>query len=444
MTKKPKKPLDEIKSKIFSRGLALAKTSLKTGSKIAAHSISTLLSDDQIKKEKWEKLILRQTEIWTEQLGELKGSLMKAGQLLSIYGEFFLPQEANEILKKLQQDSQPVRWEKMKAILNKELGPEKLNQLKIHHEAIGTASLGQVHQAENRSTGDLLAMKIQYPGVEAAIDSDLKALKNLLSLAKILPENLRTDYLFKEVKAMLQQETKYDLEAIETQDYRNRLKDFPEFVVPQVYPEFSTSKVLTTSFEMGLRADDSLIQSLSQERRNRLGLMFLELYFLELFQWGVVQTDPHLGNYKIRLKSDGQDQLVLLDFGAMRKYSPEFLSSYHRMIRAGLQNDRSELESAAKDLKFLHESDNPRLKDLFIEFCLMTMEPFRGGDFDWKNTDLPKRASQKVFQIIQEFHFRPPPSEIIFLNRKTGGVFIFLSVLGAKINARPLLEKYLT
>jgi predicted unusual protein kinase regulating ubiquinone biosynthesis (AarF/ABC1/UbiB family) len=213
--------------------------------------------------------------------------------------------------------------------------------------------------------------------------------------------------------------------------------------------------VIASTFEKGLSPDDPLITSLSAERRNRIGLLFLELYFKEIFQWRFVQTDPHLGNYKVRLQPSGADQLVLLDFGAVREYDLGFMHAYSRMIKAALLRDAAALERASLELKFIVGTDSPELKKQFQDFCLMTVEPFldpkdphalymsADGVYDWKKSDLPKRLTQKALQIIRGFPLRTPPREVVFLDRKTGGVFIFLSVLGAQIRARELILKYL-
>ena len=110
-----------------------------------------------------------------------------------------------------------------------------------------------------------------------------------------------------------------------------------------------------------------------------------------------------------------------------------------------------------RNLKFIEHGDNPNLVQVFSEFCFESMEPFiayedprniRGriaedGSYDWKNSDLPKRLSKKALQILQKFSWRAPPREIIFLDRKTGGVFIFMGLLGARYNGRDLLLEYL-
>ncbi|WP_374033226.1 ABC1 kinase family protein [Bdellovibrio bacteriovorus] len=455
--KKHTKKIEKIKSSVFSRSLSLAKLTIQAGASIAQHGVTTALKSKESKEETWKQLLQNQAQSISAELGELKGSLMKAGQMLSMYGEHFLPPEANDLLKSLQHDSPPLSWEAIEPTLKKQLSPEKLELLEIEKEALASASMGQVHRARIKATGESIVLKIQYPNVDRAIDSDLRAIKTLLGTLKLLPKDFNMDPIFAEVREMLVQETDYELEADLTEDFHNRLAGDSRFVVPKVIREFSGPRILATTFERGLRADDSLIQSLPQERRNRLALNFLDLYFKEIFEWGVVQTDPHAGNYRIRIDPQGRDQLVLFDFGATRSYDLDFLTPYRRMVKGSLLNDRALFMKAAMDLKFVHDNDDPVLKQVFEEFCFETVEPFieytdprnnqgqiaADGTYDWKNTTLPQRLSKKVFQIIRGFHFRTPPREIIFLDRKTGGVFIFLAVLRAKVRGRDLLLKYI-
>lgn len=449
------KQLDKIKSSIFRRSLSLTKLTIGTSSKVVSHGLATLFTDSETKDQKWQKLLSDQAQKLSKELGELKGSLMKAGQMISMYGELFLPPEANEFLKTLQSQSPPLKYSEIEKILKAQLGEEKLKELQIEPEPIGSASLGQVHKAKILSTGEWIALKIQYPGVDEAIESDLKGIRSLMSLMNLLPGELQTETLFTEVRSMLEQEINYPLEAKQTTEYRERLQGDSRYVVPQIYPRYCADKVIATSFERGLSPDDPLVQALSHERRNRLALNFLELYFKEIFQWGFVQTDPHLGNYKIRLSPDGNDQLVLLDFGAVRSYDPVFLEAYSRMVKAALLRETKALERASLDLKFIEKTDSQELKELFEEFCLMTVEPFLDpqdpkslfmtdlGIYQWKQSDLPKRLTQKALQIIKGFPLRTPPREVVFLDRKTGGVFVFLSVLKAEIRGRELILQYL-
>lgn len=451
-----RKKLEKIKSSGFARGLSIARMTLNTGAGLAGHRVSTLFASSARKDENWKSFLMNRAKFLTSELGELKGSLMKAGQMLSMYGEHFLPPEANQLLKSLQADSPPLAWSAMEPLFRAELGA-KFDELEIERDPVGSASLGQVHRARVKATGEVLALKLQYPGVDRAIESDLKALRSFFNMMKFLPQGKVTDHIFDEIRAMLRQETDYAAEIEATERYARLLADDPRYVVPRVHRGYCGPKLIATSFERGARPDDPLIRNLAPERRGRLALLYMELYFKELFEWGVVQTDPHLGNYRVRIDPGGQDQLVLFDFGAVREYPASFLKPYHDMVEAALRNDPDTLSAAALQLRFLEAGDDPELRRIFEDFCTMTVEPFlepgdprnaagqvaADGTYDWKSSDLPQRLTRKIIEMIRRFELRPPPREILFLDRKTGGVFVFMSVLGAKVRARELLLRYL-
>ncbi len=448
--KKPAKQppkLTAIKSSLFSRSFSVAKMGLGAGLKYAGTKITNSPFDE---------FLTGQAISMTKEFGELKGSLMKAGQMLSMYGEYFFPPQANKILKTLQSDSPPVEWTKMHEHLQEYLAEELLAELEIEPESIGSASLGQVHKARVKKTNEIIALKIQYPGVDTAIDSDLRALKTLLKVSRILPEGLNLDSVFKEIKTMLEQELDYQQEAEATKAYQKLIGTDARFVVPKVFDRYSNKKVLATEFIEGLKADHPLVQGLNQKRRNRLAENFLELYLQEIFTWNMVQTDPHLGNYKIQLDPLGNDRLVLLDFGACRMFSKEFISSYRRMIKGSVQYNEPLFFNASRELGFIVDTDSPEYIKTFSTFCYETVEPFwttddprntagkvgPDGSYNWKQTDLPGRVVKKAMQF-KNFDLRSPPQEILFLDRKTGGVFIFLSVLAADINARKIIDPFL-
>lgn len=457
-TSKPKPlGLKNIKSSVFSRTMSMTKLTIQAGAKLALHNISSVGNSQVIKNEKWQEFLKKQAGHISSELGQLKGSLMKAGQMLSVYGEHFLPPEANNLLKSLQQDSPPLSWPSIEALLIKHLGVELMSELEIETTALASASMGQVHRARIKSTNESICLKIQYPNIDKAINSDLKAIKTLFYTLKILPNDLDLTSIFDEINSMLIQECDYSIEAQLTTEYGQLLKGDNRFVVPKVFPRYSNNKILATSFEKGLRVDDPLIQKLAIERRNKIALNYLDLYFKEIFSWCLVQTDPHIGNYKIRINPDGHDQIVLLDFGATRRFDIGFIGPYRKMIKGSLINNKELFNSAATEIGFIQDADHPQLKELFEEFCFETVEPFiefndprnnnnqiaEDGTYDWKNTDLPNRLSQKVMEILKSFSWRTPPREIIFLDRKTGGVFIFLSVLKAKIKGRDVILPYL-
>ncbi len=438
--------LKSIKSGPFSRGFALAKVSVSAGAKAAGHALGNLFGDEGTRDDRLKEMITSQMDLLSKELGKLKGSVMKVGQMLSMYGEHLLPPEANQLLKSLQNQSPPLAWEAIEKQLKRQLGAEKLALLEIDREPHASASLGQVHRATIRATGEKIALKIQYPGVDQAIESDLSALKSLLTMSKLIPKGPKYDELFKEVRQMMHQEVDYSKELIATDEFRELLGDDPLLVIPRTFPEFSSKRILATSFEEGVSMESPEVLSLSQERRNAIGLKFLDLYFRELFMLGRLQTDPHFGNYRVRLGVNGEpDRLILLDFGAVRKFPKEFLTPYFNMVRAVYTLDDAAVEKAASKLGFLFEDDPEALKRSFCELCYLFTEPFskENQPYDWGASDLPKRVVKVASDIVWGFRLRVPPREVVFLDRKMGGVFVVLSVLKVKASGRELLESYM-
>lgn len=438
-----KKKIKNLRTGAFTRGFSLAKLGMQIGAKAAERAVGDLFSDEAAKALRKKAERVGQMAMIAKELGELKGSLMKAGQMLSVYGEFFLPPEANQLLKTLQSDSPPVEWPEMQKVLARQLGKEKLALLEIEEEALAAASMGQVHRARIKKTGEEIVLKIQYPGVDKAIDGDLKALRRVLGLMEWLPKLPATDTLFDEVRSMLRQELDYEIEREQLEFFREKLAGDTRYVLPKSLPEFSAKRVLAMSYEPGVSIDGPEVAALSAKRRNELAKNALELYFRELYVWHRVQTDPHFGNFRARLSPQG-DQIVLYDFGATREVPPVFLDSYRRMLRGLFFKNREAFELAAQNLGVLESSDPQELKDLFYELCSVIVSPFdEDAEYDWKQNDLPSRVTKITWEIFRRFPLRSPPREVVFLDRKMGGMFTFMAVLGAKFNARRVLAPYM-
>ncbi|MEO5968656.1 MAG: AarF/ABC1/UbiB kinase family protein [Bdellovibrionia bacterium] len=462
--KTAKKNLSSIKTSPFSRGLALARVSVSVGARAASHALGNMFSDESERADRSRGLLMSQVGHLTRELGELKGSLMKVGQMLSMYGEHFLPAEANALLKSLQSQAPPLQWSAIQKVIQRQIPIEQLNLIEIDPEPLASASLGQVHRARRKSDGKRLAMKIQYPGVDKAIEGDLKALRSLLSLVNLVPKGPKYDELFKEVRYMLHQEVNYAHELETTREFKQLLADDPRYIVPEVFPELSTKRILTTSLEEGIPVDSPEVLALSQERRNAIGIAAMDLYFREIFTLGAVQTDPHFGNYRIRLGEGGApDQMVLLDFGAVRKLPRSFWDVYLELVAGAHERNPNRILKAAVQMGFITDDDKEELKNTFIEFCYLITEPFyppsmragseefggppelydSEGAYIFGNSDLPQRVAKKGAQLAVSARFRSPPREIVFLDRKLGGIFVFLSVLNVRISGREVIRKYL-
>ncbi|MGH8481288.1 MAG: AarF/UbiB family protein, partial [Nevskiaceae bacterium] len=167
----------------------------------------------------------------------------------------------------------------------------------------------------------------------------------------------------------------------------------------------------------------------------------LELFLRELFQWGMVQTDPHFGNYKLRPEAGG-DRIVLLDFGATRLFGPGFVESYREMLRGALAGDRVGALRGAAGIGVMPAEFPPPVREAFAELCEMIVEPFR-GPYDWGASDLPRRVGDKIARNAMTRYMRIPPREMVFLHRRLAGVFFLIAALRARWDARPVLERHL-
>lgn len=449
-----------LKTKPLERNIALTRLGLGAGGKIAVHSLANIFRGDIARDQANRDFYKRQAEILADELGKLKGSVMKAGQMLSLYGQYFLPEEAVTVLSSLQDDTPAVEWKVVAPVLERALGRMRLRELDVDSTPLAAASLGQAHRARRRKDGAELVVKIQYPGVADAIESDIKTLSRLLLMTRLAPKGLDLDPILNEVREMLHREVDYEAEQHFTLSFAHKIaadpKLAPRFVVPKVFAEYSADRVLTTSYEQGLHVRDAAVQSLSLERRSALGRGFLELFLAEFFGWGMVQSDPHFGNYRIRPSEQG-DQVVLLDFGATRIFGRGFIENYARIVRGALARDRAEVWAGARAIGLMGEHFPQNVLDAFAQMCELIVEPFADpdagavppqlknprGEYRWGDSDLPMRAGAVAARNALSVHFRVPPREIVFLHRRLAGVFIMLAALKAELDSGALLRSTL-
>jgi len=451
--------LQQVTSNSFFRSAALVRAGLRSSLSLGTYSLSGWFLNNEQRTTQRRKMLLDQANILAEEMGKLKGSVMKVGQMVALYGDhLFLPPEVVEVLRTLQDDSPPLDWTALQPVLERELGAARLNELHIDTEPLAAASLGQVHLAQRVRDNKPLCIKIQYPGVADSIDSDLNTLNALLLFYRMLPAGYDPGGMLDEVREMLHREVDYQAELENMQWFGHELRFDSRYCVPEVFSEYSSARVITSSYEAGLAIDSPMVKALSQERRNRMGSAALELFLMEFFRWNRMQTDPNFGNYRVRLDPEGrQDRLVLLDFGAVRQYSPEFLEAYHEMVRGAFQGDKARLYQAAVALRFMPADVSSVTLDNFAAMCALIVEPFaesgssdanthftnEQGQYQWGESDLPQRFALASSKASLSFSFRVPPKEFVFLHRKLGGVFMLLSEMKAELQARSLLQRYL-
>lgn len=457
-SEKKRSSVSRIKTGSFERRLSLTRAGLFAGTRMASHYATNWFGSRESRDKRRSDMLSRQAQYLVEELGQLKGSVVKIGQIMALYGEHFLPEEVTEALHTLEDQTTSLEWGTIERTLKAELGEQRLSELEVDPEPIGAASLGQVHRARRREDGEELVLKIQYPGVADAVDSDLNSVAQVLKMARVVSWGPAFDEWLEEVRAMMHREVDYRLEARTTESFRQKLMDDPRFIVPRVVEAYSSDHVIASTFESGHSVSSDTVQSLSLERRSALGRGALELFLSELFIWNEIQTDPNFGNYRIRLAEETGDRdcIVLLDFGAVQRYSDQFLGPVRDMIRASYEQDLDAVIEGGIKLNFM-QADWPRpVLERFGGVCMRVLEPLSGeamekpdyavnerGEYRWKQSDLPNRVAREATRSAINRYFRIPPKEFVFLNRKLVGVYTFIAVLSAEFDGEPVLRHYL-
>ncbi|MFT6310921.1 MAG: putative unusual protein kinase regulating ubiquinone biosynthesis (AarF/ABC1/UbiB family) [Porticoccus sp.] len=448
-----KEKLTRIKSKRLERRLSVSIAGLRAGGAIAlGRSTDWLLKADE-RKSKRKFVLAKEAKRFANELGKLKGSYVKIGQMLALFGEHLLPKELTAALHELEHQTVALDWPIIETALTEELG-DILGELLIEPEPLACASIGQVHRAKIIATGEEICLKVQYPGVEETIDSDFSDVVAMLKLANWLKTSRNLDLLLEDIRKLLHEETDYQREAMMTVNMANLLKGDKRYQVPAVHQRFSTKKIIALEFIEGLEVTASNVQELPLARRNKLAKAMLDLLMKEIFEWGVLQTDPNFGNYRIK-SSSNSDKLVLLDFGAVRAFDNSFLNPLRATITGAYHNDKVAVVQGVIDLKCIDECHPKSVQESFAEFCMGLLEPLREdfdgvssdwineqGEYCWAKSKLIRRAAKQAAKSSFSLHFTVPPQEFALIARKLTGVFTFIVVLDAEFNGHDILKNY--
>lgn len=448
--------IDELKTGAFDRRMSLAKAGLKAGARWASSSAGSLFVGAEQKEQRKKQMMSEQAQYLVTEMGKLKGSIVKIGQMMALYGEHFLPPEVTEALHSLNNNTTALSWTAIEQQLRRQLGV-RLDELTVDPEPLGAASLAQVHRAVRKSDGLELVLKVQYPGVAEAIDSDLSLFRNLIRLSRAVPQTREFEEWFGEVRDMMHREVDYAQEMATTQRFAERLKDDPRFVVPRIIEELCGPRVIAMTYERGIPVNSPILQTLPQARRNALGEASLSFLLHEIFQWGEMQTDPNFGNYLIRLGNGKEvpDRIVLLDFGAIRPFDSNLLQVAQNLIRAGSQHELNAMIVAMRGYDFFDQMP-AEIKPSMAQVFLQATEPFsqRGnnpdapaesfddqGKYVWKAANLHQRVMQQMGSSMASRYFSVPPKEFMFISRKFIGAYTFMTVLDARTDTAKLLQQ---
>jgi len=367
-------------------------------------------------------------------IGELKGVAMKMGQLLS-YIDTGLSPEVRSALSALQTHAQPMPFDRVQRIVHRELGSRATALLEtMSDEPLAVASIGQVHRAR-LPDGTLVAVKVQYPGIEEAITNDFgpaavggAVVSFFLPAAKPFIAHARARFL---------EECDYTLEARRQQRFAELFADHPVIRVPEVHGDYSTARVLTTTFVDGAHLDEYLATSPAQEERDRFGAALFDLYFGALFEHGIYNCDPHPGNYLFC--PDGG--LVALDFGCARQFERRFVAELAALTLAVRSDDPSLMHRALDGIGLLataqrYDRDAARelLRALYGPILTDEVHPFEVE---------PGRRVRELLKSNRDLLKARLPGEMLFLLRVRVGLAGVLAELGANANWRAAAEKHI-
>ena len=370
-----------------------------------------------------------------DRLSHLRGAAMKLGQMISMDAGDLLPAELSTILARLRNQAYRMPPAQLDRVLRAEWGADWRRRFR-HFEAspIAAASIGQVHRA-TLPDGRVLAIKVQYPGVADSIDADIDNVATLLRVSGLLPAGLDLKPLLGEAKRQLAEEADYVREGAEMRRYRERLAGDARYVVPALEEALTTRRVLAMDFVEG-RAIETLAEA-SDEVRDRTVTALIELVLRELFDFGVMQTDPNFANYRWQPETG---RLVLLDFGATRTVPAATADGYRRLIEAGLARDLPLVRDVAVETGFVGaaaaEAHRPAIDRMVAAIDAALNRP---GLFDFGDRAfVPVIREEAKAMIADRETWHVPDVETLFVQRKVSGTALLAARLKAKVDVRGL------
>lgn len=357
-----------------------------------------------------------------KELGALKGLVMKLGQIAS-YMPGALPPEAQRVLTKLQDSTTALEYAQVEAVLRQELGREPAALFdELEPVPFAAASIGQVHRA--KLGGRALAVKIQYPGIEDALRSDLKT-AGVLGRLGTVGTAMDGGGLVEELRDRVLEECDYRKEAENQRAFAALFADMPGAHVPAVIDERSGRRVLTSALDPG-QSFYPFCDGAPQAARDRAGEIIFRVCFDCLFRHSVYNADPHPGNYLFA--PDGE--VTFLDFGCIRRFSVDMIDAWKAVARSVLADDRPAFERCFPALGFVGK---PKKFDWDYQWSMMRYlyRPFLATEpFTYTHEYVKESYGLLIFDNPNRFSGKMPP-EWLFLNRLQWGLNSVLAYLNA-------------
>jgi predicted unusual protein kinase regulating ubiquinone biosynthesis (AarF/ABC1/UbiB family) len=346
-------------------------------------------------------------------LSQLRGTAIKLSQLLSMETDI-LPETIRNKLKLACHEVPPINRALVRKQMVQELGntPKQLFK-EFDNEAFSAASIGQVHRALSFNN-EKLAVKVQYPGIGATIDSDLKMLEKLFWLLTKTTKNMPKQQVFTlvlaEIKNRLSEEINYKIEARNLNWFGQEMK-LKGIVIPKVNQQLSTARVLSMEMLNGQHIDKWLDNKPNQQQRNALGQKLFDFFWYSALTLKKIHADPHPGNYLVL----DDEQLGVLDFGCVRSLSDDFVDSFTAMMPKIVDSyifnkNKQALFTSYQALKFI---------DLNVDFNTFESKIF--PDLQYYGQWLGQAYVSKTFDFTTKSPCPGKPDDV------SGGAVKFLS-----------------
>jgi predicted unusual protein kinase regulating ubiquinone biosynthesis (AarF/ABC1/UbiB family) len=364
-------------------------------------------------------------------LTQLRGTALKAAQMLSMETDFLPKRYQQELAKSYHQVPSLNRVLVRKVLLEQfQQTPEQLFS-QFQAQAFAAASLGQVHAATLPNHTEV-AVKIQYPGIHVAMENDLNLLSTLLNTLP-LPNKAIILQSLQEIRARLLEELDYGLEAEQTAWFKQKLV-LPSVSIAQVYPQWSSTRVLTTQKLGGLHLEAWLATHPSQAARNRAAQALYDVFVYSVLTLGRIHADPNPGNYLFH----AEGSISLIDFGCVKQLSNAFVNALPQLLRGFIRNDA---QAVLKTYHQLGMYQDPIEKDWYENtlkpFTQWIALPMQSEQFDFGQYPHYTREGQILIQrLAQQSRFNSIANEFIFSDRTMYGLYKIFEKLQAQVKMR--------
>jgi predicted unusual protein kinase regulating ubiquinone biosynthesis (AarF/ABC1/UbiB family) len=372
--------------------------------------------------------------------GQMKGALMKLAQMAS-YVSDSLPPQYRESLAQLQSQAPPVEFDAIRVAIEHEFGAATSDLFaELDPTPLAAASIGQVHRGRLRD-GREVAVKVQYPGIDAAIRADLDNADWLYTMIGAFYPALETGPVVEELRARLGEELDYANEARNQNAFAELYAEHDEIHVPAVVASHSTKRVLTMELARG--GDFAWLRAQPEALRQRAAEVVYRFVWGSMFRHRAFNGDPHPGNY--RFGADGR--VTFLDFGCVKFFDARTTAAMRALHVHHLAGDRDAFRAELVGLGFMSDSATVS-PELYYDYMGFFYEPFSRDEEYLFTTEYTSRSLAHVFDSRDPRFGQVPkqsnmPRDFVLLNRLQWGLWPLLADLGARNHWHRIHREYI-